>query len=335
MPIEIAEEDLVSSSVPRRRIGLVAIVGAAALVLGACGGSSTDEPIRIGTNVWPGYEPLYLARDRGDFGEAPIQLVEYLSASEVLRAYRNGAIDGAALTLDELARLAETSADVHAVLVTDISMGADVLLADPTITTLSALRGKRIGVETTALGAYVLHRALERARLREEDVEVVPLEVVEHVDAFERGRVDAVVTFEPAASRIRAAGGRELFDSADIPGEIIDVVAVRASVLEDRQADVEQLLRGWFAALEYLRTNRDDALARMAPREHVSPAQLGAAYEGLELPDAERNLALLEEELPGVLARLERVMLDGGIIQRPVSDEALFEPEPLRALVEP
>jgi len=40
------------------------------------------EPVlRIGTNVWIGSEPLYLARDLGRLDPGTVQLVEYPSAS--------------------------------------------------------------------------------------------------------------------------------------------------------------------------------------------------------------------------------------------------------------
>ena len=52
--------------------------------------------------MWIGGEPLYPARDLGKLDPAHIQLVEYPSASEVMRAYRNQAIDGMVVSLDEL-----------------------------------------------------------------------------------------------------------------------------------------------------------------------------------------------------------------------------------------
>ena len=45
--------------------------------------------VRIGTNVWPGYEPLYLARELGYYKDLNVRLVEYPSASEVIRAFKN------------------------------------------------------------------------------------------------------------------------------------------------------------------------------------------------------------------------------------------------------
>ena len=41
------------------------------LLLAGCG-SQPEPPLRVGTNLWPGYEPLYLARPRHS---APPQLL--------------------------------------------------------------------------------------------------------------------------------------------------------------------------------------------------------------------------------------------------------------------
>lgn len=66
-------------------------------------------PLRIGTLVWPGYEPLYLARERGYLDPKSVRLVEYPSNSEVTRAFRNRAIEAAALTFDEVHPLLASS----------------------------------------------------------------------------------------------------------------------------------------------------------------------------------------------------------------------------------
>src|SRR6476661_7647959 len=93
------------SRVTQRALALPAL---AALVLTVSGCMrETEPPLRIGTNVWIGSEPLYLARDLGQLDREAVQLVEYPSASEVSRAYRNQAIDGMVISLDELFVLAK------------------------------------------------------------------------------------------------------------------------------------------------------------------------------------------------------------------------------------
>src|SRR5512144_3430584 len=82
------------------------VVACAALLALVAACTPSERVLRIGTNVWIGSEPLYLARELGRLDSSAVQLVEYQSASEVLRAFRNGAIDGMVISLDELFGLA-------------------------------------------------------------------------------------------------------------------------------------------------------------------------------------------------------------------------------------
>lgn len=201
------------------------------LLSAACTDSPQNKPLRLGTNVWPGYEPLYLARHIGVLDSKRVQLVEYTSASQVMKAFRNELLDAAAITLDEAISLLESGEDVRIVLVTDVSSGGDVLLARPEIQTMHALEGRRIGVEHTALGAYFVSRMIELHQLDKRNIELVPLEVAAHERAYHNDEVDAVVTFDPVRSKLLAEGAVELFSSREIPGEIVDVIVVRASLM--------------------------------------------------------------------------------------------------------
>src|SRR5262245_46889756 len=107
----------------RRLLALLAM----ALALGGCM-REPEPPLRIGTNVWIGSEPLYLARDLGVLPRESAQLVEYPSASEVSRAFRNQAIDGMIISLDELFVLAQGGLQPKVVLIADVSHGADVVV---------------------------------------------------------------------------------------------------------------------------------------------------------------------------------------------------------------
>jgi NitT/TauT family transport system substrate-binding protein len=192
-------------------------------LLQALGGCSNERQgaLRIGTNVWIGSEPLYLARDLGLLDAMRAQLVEYPSASEVLRAFRNQAIDGMVITLDELFTLAADGFDPRVVLVLDVSHGADAVVGRAGMKTMRDLAGKAVAVEGGALGAFMLSRALALEGMRAGDVKVVHLESNEQPAAFERGQVDGAVTYEPYRARLLLAGARTLFDSTRIPGEIV------------------------------------------------------------------------------------------------------------------
>src|ERR1700675_3371509 len=156
---------------PPALLALVTLV----LTLSGCM-RDTEPPLRIGTNVWIGKEPLNLARDLGYLDREAVQLVEYPSASEVSRAFRNQAIDGMIISLDELFVLAADGLQPKIVVVVDVSHGADVVVGRSGMRAMKDLRGKRVAVESGALGAFVLSRALTLNGMHATDVSMVHVE---------------------------------------------------------------------------------------------------------------------------------------------------------------
>jgi NitT/TauT family transport system substrate-binding protein len=312
------------------------MAGCAALLLALAGClRPPEQPLRIGTHVWIGSEPLYLARELGQLDPKTVQLVEYPSASEVLRAFRNQAIDGMVVSLDELFGLAIDGLEPRIVLVTDISHGAAAVVGRQGMASMHDLKGNRIAVESGALGAYVLSRALALSGMQAADVEIVYLESNEQPNAFKRGRIDGAVTFDPYRAQLINAGATTLFDSTRMPDEIIDLVAVRADVLKEQRKAVRTLLTGWFSALEYLKRDPEDAARRMGVRQQTSGGQFLHSLRGVKIPSREENLQLLAGDTPELVmsgSRLMDQMLDARLLRASVSIRELLAPELLQQL---
>ena len=307
------------------------------LLLTAC---SRPQPVtlRVGPNAWLGYEPLYLARDLGLYGDRDIQLQRFASATETMRAFSEKRIEAAALTLDEALALAQFEKDISIVLVFDFSHGADALLARPEIRSLDDLKGRSIGVESSAVGAYMLQRALDRAGLSEQEVKVVSINVDGHEAAYTGGQVEAVITFEPIRSRLLARGAKVLFDSSMIPGEIIDVLVVREACLRSHPELVGHLLSGWFAALDELKVRPAAAAGRMRASLGLTPEAILQGFQGLRLPERQENWELLLGSPPRLLGpalRLEEVMLDKRLLYSRVEPHTMLDEASLARLYRP
>jgi NitT/TauT family transport system substrate-binding protein len=310
----------------------------AAVLLCLCGCMRQPETaLRIGTNVWIGSEPLYLARELGKLDPATVQLVEYPSASEVLRAYRNQAIDGMVISLDELFGLAVDGLQPRIILVVDVSNGADVVVGRRGMKTMRDLKGKSVAVESSALGAFVLSRALAVNGMQASDVNVVHLESNEQPSAFEKDQVDGAVTFDPYRGQFLRAGAKVLFDSSQIPGEIVDLLAVRSSVLQKQPRAVDALLAGWFGAIDYMKRDPKDAARRMGIRQQTSGEQFLEALNGLHIPSREENLRMLggtKPELAVTGDRLLTLMLDAKLLTNTLDIGTVLASGPLERLQE-
>lgn len=309
-----------------------AVVGAACLFIGVVGcGEAPQPPLTVGINTWVGFDPLVLARDRGMTDRQTIKVVELISSAEALRHLRNGLLDAAALTLDETLRLADGGFDVRIVAVLDTSSGADVVLAAPEVRSLAELKGRAIAVEEATVGTLVLDRLLQKAGLTSADVSVVKMESTQHLMALRSGRVSAAVSYAPIEGAIRRAGYRRIFDSSQMPGEILDVLVVRGEVLRRRPAAVDALLNAWSGGLSVLRLDAPGAATTLATGADLTAREYLDVLKGLRFFAPDESLLLLTGPAPG-LVRLGQPVADTlmglGLLRQPPNWAALIDSAP-------
>ncbi|MFG1491016.1 ABC transporter substrate-binding protein, partial [Oceanospirillum sp. HFRX-1_2] len=288
------------------------------LLLQGC--DATQTPLKVGSNIWPGYESLYIARQKGFFDDKQVNLVEKVNATQVLRAFKAGQLDVAALTMDEVLTLMASEEDLRVIAVMDFSQGADVLIAKPDITSLKALSGRTLVVEKTAVGAIMLQGALDKAGLNGLDVEVHNAAVNQHLTMWDDDSVAAAVTFEPFKSLLQAKGGRVLFDSSETPRRIMDVLVTSETTLRERPEQLRHLLKAHFAALDFMANNRAESARIMSQRLKIAPDQVWQSFDGLHIPDLEENRMLLKpsEEFFQQINELEQLMLEAGLTNDPI-----------------
>ncbi|MCU7835409.1 MAG: ABC transporter substrate-binding protein [gamma proteobacterium symbiont of Taylorina sp.] len=296
------------------------------LILSSC--SYQPEPFRVGTDIWIGYEPLYLADNLGYYKETPIRLVTMHNASEVSHALRSGMLEVAALTLDEALSIKQDGFDIKIILVMDISNGGDVLISNQQLTTLADLRGKRVGVDSGAVGAVMLDAVLKAANLIIDDIKLVHLTVDQHEKAYKDGLIDAVVTFEPVRTKLISVGAHVLFDSSQISGRIVDVLVTTSTIASVHKENLDKLISGHFQALKYLQKNRLKAAQKMVIRQGISAEEIVKSYQGIVIPDLAKNHQLLRHgspELKSSAKQLTKLMLKERLLSKPVILDEMFD----------
>jgi NitT/TauT family transport system substrate-binding protein len=278
----------------------------------------------VGINSWPGFEFLYLAQEKGFYREEglEVRIVEFDSLSDARRAYERGQIDVLTSTVIEILQIRDNSSrSPQIVQVVDYSNGSDVILARPGLTNGASLRGARIGLELASLGVYVLARSLERSGLSLADVEMVPVNQLSMEDGYRKGELDAVVTYPPISTKLLRDGqANTVFSSAEIPGEVIDVIAVEAEVNTQRPGEVARLLRAYHRAIAFTRQNPADAYRIMAGREGLTPEEFRAALTGgIRLLSESDQADYLRPggKLAAVIDHSDRILRQSGQIKGP------------------
>lgn len=304
-------------------------------LLGTLTACTPKRPLVLAGHPWPGYEPIFLARSLG-YLPSNLALLQAPTLQASMEAVKTGQADGAMLTLDEILLLRDQGLQMQIVLIFDVSKGADVLLTRQRLPSLAALKGKHIGAEDSALGSLMLAMVLEKAGLTIDQVSVKRVVYEEHEAAWARGEVDALVTYEPVATRLKKTGASQLLSTREMPDTIFDVLAVRPEALASHREVLRSTLEAHFRALSYLRQNPWDAAYKAVQHLGVSAEEMIASLRGLELPDLignQRYLSSQDGDLLRVTHKLSSIMVQAGIIRRPVDIQGLFSSAYLPASV--
>ncbi|MCX5691438.1 MAG: ABC transporter substrate-binding protein, partial [Planctomycetota bacterium] len=169
----------------------------------------------------------------------------------------------------------------------------------------------------------VLARALELSGLKWEDVTIVHMAELQMPAAFAAGKVDAVVIYPPMSIDVAAAGdSTQIFSSAQIPREIVDVLAIDAEVYRQRRAEVDAFVRAFFRAQDFAAAHQEEAFAIMAARQRITPAEFGEAISsGITLIGRERQEEFLGRggSLPMTVEATRRILMAAG--QLPIESQ--------------
>jgi len=288
------------------------------------------QPLRVVLHDWIGYDPFFVAADAGFLDPSRVELKRLSSGSAAGVAIAAGTIDAVGMTMDEALLLLQEAKDLRIVLVLDESTGGDAIVARSPIPDLAALRGHRVGVEPDSVGQFLLARAFDLRGVSSAEVEVVPLRPDQHLQAWREGRVDAMVSFEPLLGAMRDEGTKVLFDSREIPGEIVDVMVVRAALLDDRPDDVRHLLQGWFRAIELARSPGSPGEAALARRSALTPEEARRSLAGLRFFDLAEVREMLTGPSPSLLGKAQHLqdwMRSRNLLGGEVDALHLFGPE--------
>ncbi len=197
-----------------------------------------------------------------------VQINDYV---ESINQYSAGQFDGCTMTnMDALTIPAAGGIDSTALIIGDFSNGNDGVVLKGEGKTLADLKGQNVNLVELSVSHYLLARGLERAQLSERDIKVVNTSDADLVAAFATDGVQAVATWNPLLAEIEATPGvTKVFDSSQIPGEIIDLMVVNSETLQANPAFGKALTGAWY---EIMATMSADTPAGIAAREHMAKA---------------------------------------------------------------
>ncbi|MBD2305536.1 ABC transporter substrate-binding protein [Chroococcidiopsis sp. FACHB-1243] len=250
----------------------------------------------IGILNWIGLTPLHIALEKGFFKQAGIDLQPKIFGSnpDSNAAFIAGRLDALAPVTSEAILIASKGRDFRVVLVEDISVGGDGILARNSVTDIKAFKGKKVAVERASVSHFFLLQVLAEAGLSEKDITIVSTTPDAAAAAYQTGQVEIAVSYAPFLQKANQAqkDGRIIYDSAKMPTAISDLYVFDAKFIQANPQAVQAFVNGVLQGLDFLNKNPKEGLASAAKRLETTPDSLAADLKGIKLPDAATNIEM-------------------------------------------
>jgi NitT/TauT family transport system substrate-binding protein len=249
-----------------------AILAAALLLSPAMLQAEEKTSFKVAWSIYAGWMPWGYLETSGimdkwaDKYGIDVEIVQINDYVESINQYTAGAFDGVSATnMDTLSIPSGGGVDTTALIVGDFSNGNDAIILKGE-GDLATLKGMSVNLVELSVSHYLLARALDSVGLAEADLGgVVNTSDADMIAAYATADVNAVVTWNPLVSSIMAEpGANKLFDSSQIPGEIIDLMVVNSETLADNPAFGKALVGAWYEVMGLMAAGDEAVLTVMA-----------------------------------------------------------------------
>lgn len=252
-------------------LGAAVVFAVVFLLLSPLQAADKKEKFDVAWSHYVGWEPWGYAQESGilqkwaDKYDIEIKLTLVNDYIESINLYTTGKFDACTMAnMDALTIPAVGGIDSTALIVGDFSNGNDGIIMKKG-SRVTDLKGRKITLVELSVSHYLLARALDMNGMTEQDVKLINTGDADIAALFTADPDGAAVTWNPPLMQaLRAPGAVRVFDSSNIPGEIIDLMVVRTDAPETLK---KALVGAWYEVMAIMEADgpkKAEAIAYMA-----------------------------------------------------------------------
>ncbi len=227
--------------------------------------SFAATPLKVGTVVWIGYGPFYVAEKLDLYKKygLSVKLQVFSDPALIPAALASNSLQGAMLTYDQVIGQVAKGMMQKVVMPIDYSNGGDAIVATTAITKISEFKGKKVGFNPLSPSDFLLSYAMKINGLTDKDITPVSMTPEAVPAAMASGQMPVGVTYEPSLSQVISQGGGKkfhvVFSSKEAPGLIADVLVFDEKYIKAHPKDIEGIMKAYLDGLAYMKSNPDEA----------------------------------------------------------------------------
>jgi len=315
---------------------IITLIGLAGLA------GTRAAPIKIGYSDWPGYTVMEIAKQKGWFKDAGLDVeMIWFEYSPSIDAFAAVKIDADMIVAGDDMVTGATGAKSKIVCLVDYSEGSDMIVGGPGVGSIKDLKGKKIGVELTLVEHELLLQALKVNGMTQSDVTLVGTATDKTPQTLASGQVSAIGAWYPISGQAlkQVPGSKKLFTSADARGLIFDVIAVNPASYAAHRKEWAKITAIYYKCVNYLMdpATRDDAIKIMAAKVGADPADYAKNVPGTHFLTVSEAKACLKKSndmlsIYGSMKLSDEFYLANGVYKQSQKPEDYLVPAVVMAL---
>jgi NitT/TauT family transport system substrate-binding protein len=287
--------------------------------------------IKMGLEPWLGYGQWQVAAKKAMFkanGLDSVELVNFTQDADLNAALASGKLDCACVATHTSMAMAAAGLPIKIVLLLDVSMTADAMLSDGSVSSIPELKGKQVAYEEGTTSDLLLNYALAANGMTIADIQKVPMPAADAGSALIAGKVPVAVTYEPylTTARKQNAKVKMIYSASVEPGLISDVLVVNETFLKNKPGQILALVKSWGAAYtDYVANTKDDR-AIIAQAVGDTPDNLATAFDGVKYYSLAENKTAIGGDFPSkVMPAVKDAATKAGILTKDIDVTSLLD----------
>ncbi len=256
--------------------------------------ATSQKPLQVALVPWIGWGQAQIAQVKGFFETEGIAVEQtvFQTVSEVNTAFVAKKMDLAWLVAADLIVLSAQAQNLKFIWTSDYSGDVDSVVGRP-IAGAEEAKTRKFAREDVPYEIVFLGKYLESLGLTEKDVQILPLSTPDGTTALIAGNVDAVATYEPFLSNaLKENPETQVLFSPKGTNIIVNGLAGHGDLLKERREDVLAYLRALNRAVEFWKTNPEEANEIVAKWVGITSQEVAALLPKIDLFDLKANQSI-------------------------------------------
>lgn len=217
------------------------------MTLVSCSSNSSKQEykkeLKISTNSWIGYTPLYYAKEKGYLDKLNIQLITNVSLAEAANVYLVGNADIVSTTQHEFHTIQKSIKDTVPIILLDRSYGGDMILSNKTLDEIKKAKSIDAYLEIDSINSDLIRDFLHFNKFDKNKFNFINKDQAQIQDLkSNNSQTTLIVTYTPYDIKLKKHGFHEIISTRFMKElVVIDALCTHKQLLKTQKSRLKQL----------------------------------------------------------------------------------------------